>query len=116
MSLAYKKKACQQPLWGIVLLGNSTFFKIDFSHGQSFLIFAKFSEWLLNSANKPPFPRYDHLKTNAWSCPKIIMILIMMEINGFIDVSTADDDKCSDILILSFFKRICIRIWPNPTL
>ena len=28
-----------------------------------------------------------------------------MEINGFIDVSTADDDKCSDILILSFFQE-----------
>ena len=39
-----------------------------------------------------------------------------MEINGFIDVLTADDDKGPDILILCFFIRICIRIGPNPTL
>ena len=31
-------------------------FKIGFSHGQFFLMFAKFPELLLNSANKPPTP------------------------------------------------------------
>ena len=33
---------------------HSNFLKIGFSHGQSFLMFAKFQEWLLNSANKSP--------------------------------------------------------------
>ena len=30
--------------------------KIGFSHGQFFLMFAKFPELLLDSANKPPTP------------------------------------------------------------
>ena len=55
----------QQPLWGIAVLGDyrkfpgnysrrSNFFKIGFSHEQSFLMFAKFPEWLSNSVNKLP--------------------------------------------------------------